>query len=300
MSNSPLVNYTKISPYKNSPRNRKISGIAIHCMAGNLSVQTCGNVFQNSVASSNYGIDENGNIGMYVEEKDRAWCTASSYVDNRSVSIEVANYNTPDCKVSDTALKTLINLCVDICKRNGIKKMYWFGNRTDSENYDCKEGEGIFFVHRWYSPKACPGDYLMSKHPYICNEVNKRLANGSLADIVPIEPINCNMHVKDLQYALNEDGIKDGRGIQLEEDGIYGTNTEAAVKKICLSTKTRGRYTNTTSWVQCRVGASVDGIFGDATTKKVKEYQSKKRLTSDGIVGFNTMKALLKDCGVNV
>lgn len=122
MSNSPLVNYTKISPYKNSPRNRKISGIAIHCMAGNLSVQTCGNVFQNSVASSNYGIDENGNIGMYVEEKDRAWCTASSYVDNRSVSIEVANYNTPDCKVSDTALKTLINLCVDICKRNGIKK----------------------------------------------------------------------------------------------------------------------------------------------------------------------------------
>ena len=116
-----------------------------------------------------------------------------------------------------------------------------------------------------------------------------------------ISPIaNYNMHLKDLQYALNEDRIRDKNGNILYEDGLWGELTDSAVKKICLSTKTRGRYSNTTSWVQCRVGASVDGIFGDATTKKVKEYQVKKKLTSDGIVGYNTMMALLKDCSVNV
>ncbi len=59
MSNSSLVNYVKISPNRTSPRRNKITKITIHHMAGNLSVETCGNVFapRSRQASSNYGID---------------------------------------------------------------------------------------------------------------------------------------------------------------------------------------------------------------------------------------------------
>ena len=56
MSNSKLVSYTKISPHRTSPRNDKIRKITVHHMAGNLSVETCGNVFQTRQASANYGI----------------------------------------------------------------------------------------------------------------------------------------------------------------------------------------------------------------------------------------------------
>ena len=89
MSNSSLVNYTKISPNSNNPRNNKIKKITIHHMAGNLSVESCGNVFQNREASSNYGIDSNGRVGMYVEEKNRSWCSSNAANDNQAITIEV-------------------------------------------------------------------------------------------------------------------------------------------------------------------------------------------------------------------
>ena len=89
MSNSPLVDYTKISPNRTSPRNHAIDRITIHHMAGNLSVESCGNVFAPSSrqASSNYGIDSEGRVGMYVEEKDRSWCSSNSANDHRAVTM---------------------------------------------------------------------------------------------------------------------------------------------------------------------------------------------------------------------
>ena len=64
MSNSPLVVYTKLSPNHSGKRTKKIDTITIHCMAGNCSVETCGNLFANSArqASSNYGIGTDGRI----------------------------------------------------------------------------------------------------------------------------------------------------------------------------------------------------------------------------------------------
>lgn len=174
--NSPLVNYTKISPNKTSPRNHKIDTISIHCMAGNLSVESCGNVFQNTSrqASSNYGVDSNGRIGMYVEEKDRSWCTSDRPNDHRAVTIEVANDGGAETgwHSSDKAISSLINLLVDICKRNGIKKLVWSDNKADRVNHlnGCN-----MTVHRDYAKKSCPGDYLYSKHQFIADEVNKRL-----------------------------------------------------------------------------------------------------------------------------
>ena len=118
MSNSALICYSKISPNRNSPRKGTIKGIAIHCMAGQLSVETCGNVFAPSSrgASSNYGIGPDGRIGMYVEERDRAWTTSTS-LDNYCVTIEVASDPSSPYKVTDAAYESLIRLCADICKR---------------------------------------------------------------------------------------------------------------------------------------------------------------------------------------
>ena len=172
MSNSSLVSYTRISPNKTSPRNHVIDTITIHCMAGNLSVETCGNVFApaSRKASSNYGIGSDGRIALYVDEKDRSWCSSNSANDNRAVTIEVANDGgEPDWHVSDRALNSLIRLCADICKRNNIKKLVWSTNKNDRVNHlnGCN-----MTVHRDYAKKACPGQYLYDRHGYIADEVN--------------------------------------------------------------------------------------------------------------------------------
>lgn len=170
MSNSPLVNYTKISPNRTSPRNHKNDRITIHHMAGNLTVEQCGNVFAPSSrqASANYGIGNDGRVGMYVEEKDRSWCSSNSANDHRAVTIEVANSATGEpWPVSDKALNKLVDLCVDICKRNGIPKLVYTGDTS-----------GNLTMHRWFAPTGCPGTYLASKFPWIAEQVNKRL-NGN-------------------------------------------------------------------------------------------------------------------------
>lgn len=177
MSNSSLVCYTKISPNKTSPRNHEIDTITIHHMAGNLSVETCGNLFAQSSqqASSNYGIGSDGRIGMYVEEKDRSWCSSSASNDHRAITIEVANDGgNPDWHVSDAALESLIKLCADICKRNNIKEMLWKGDKSLIGQVDKQN----VTIHKWFMATACPGPYLESMIPYVTQEVNKMLAEN--------------------------------------------------------------------------------------------------------------------------
>ena len=173
--NSSLVTYTKLSPNKTSPRNHKIDTITIHCMAGNLSVEQCGKIFSYSsrCASSNYGIDSQGRIGLYVDEVNRSWCSSNKANDNRAVTIEVANDGGKETgwHVSDKAMNALIRLCADICKRNNIKELKWLGDKNLIGQVDKQN----MTVHRWFAKKECPGDYLYNKHSYIANEVNKLL-----------------------------------------------------------------------------------------------------------------------------
>lgn len=172
MSNSPLVSYTKISPNSTNPRRGKISKITIHHMAGNLTIEQCGAGFatKSRHASSNYGVGTDGRIGLYVEEKNRSWASSSPENDNIAVTIEVANDTIGgNWHVSDKALEACINLCVDICKRNGIKRLNFTGNKS-----------GNLTMHRYFAATACPGDYLAGKFPYIANEVNKRLSNAQM------------------------------------------------------------------------------------------------------------------------
>lgn len=166
-SNSKLVDYIKLSPNCNKPRKYAIKKITIHHMAGNLSVETCGNVFYptSRQASSNYGIGSDGRVGMYVEECNRSWCSSSAENDHQAITIEVANDEIGgNWHVSDKALAKLIDLCVDICERNGIEKLNWTGTK-----------DGNLTCHYMFASTACPGPYLKSKMPYIAAEVNKRL-----------------------------------------------------------------------------------------------------------------------------
>lgn len=168
MSNSSLVSYTKLSPNCDHPRNHAIDKITIHHMAGDLSVETCGNLFANPnrEASANYGIGSDGRVGLYVDEGDRAWASASPSNDNRAVNIEVANDATGgDWPVSNAAYSKLIDLCVDICQRNGIKALNYTGG-----------ADGNLTEHRMFVATACPGPYLHERMGRIAAEVNSRLS----------------------------------------------------------------------------------------------------------------------------
>lgn len=202
MSNSSLVSYTKISPNKSSPRNHSIDRISIHCVVGQCSVETLGNIFAptSRQASSNYGIGLDGKIGMYVEEKDRSWCTSSSSNDNRAVTIEVASDTYDPYKVTDAAYASLLDLVTDICKRNGKTKIIWFGDKEKTLSYTPKPNEMVMTVHRWFANKSCPGDYLYNKHPEIAAEVNRRLSGGNAG----IEEEDENMTLETFKKLMNE------------------------------------------------------------------------------------------------
>lgn len=184
MSNSALVNFTRISPNRNSPRKYAIDTITIHCVVGQCSVETLGAVFAptSRQASSNYGIGYDGKIGMYCEEKDRSWCSSSATNDNRAITIEVASDTTEPYTVRPAAYNALIELVADICKRNGIKKLVWSANKNDRVNH--KNGCNMT-VHRDYANKSCPGTYLYERHNDIITKVNAKLGGATSQPSTP-------------------------------------------------------------------------------------------------------------------
>lgn len=191
MSRSKLVDYVKISPNSTNPRNKPISKITIHHMAGNFSIEQCGAVFANKArqASSNYGIGTDGRVGLYVEEENRSWASSSRENDNMAVTIEVANdVSGGNWHVSDTAFEKLIDLCTDICKRNNIKELNFTGDKS-----------GNLTMHKYFAATGCPGPYLESRFHYIASEVNKRLKSKAIPREIENTP--------DIVKALNERGI---------------------------------------------------------------------------------------------
>lgn len=173
MSNSNLVDYRRI--VKNHSAGRQghaIDRIVIHHVAGICSVEDLGTIFSGKrKASATYGIGSDGRIGQYVDEKDRPWTTSSARIDNRAVTIEVSNCKLgPNWEVSDLCLEKTIELCTDICKRNGIRKVTYLPN--DREH-------SILQMHKWWSNTLCPGPYLSSKFPYIAEQINEALSNDS-------------------------------------------------------------------------------------------------------------------------
>ncbi len=211
-TNSPLVTYTKLSPNHSGTRTHIIDTITIHCVVGQCSVETLGNVFAptSRKASSNYGIGSDGRIGLYVEEKNRSWCSSNAANDHRAVTIEVASDTTHPYAVNDKAYAALIDLVTDICKRNGIKKLVWSTDKNDRVNHlhGCN-----MTVHRDYANKSCPGDYLYNRHGEIAAEVNKRLGVKTSNRYSYDDTVNAMIEdgVTDTQNMANWEKMLDGR-----------------------------------------------------------------------------------------
>lgn len=174
MSRSSLINFIKLSPNHSGRRKHAIDTITIHCVAGNMSIEALGNWFANGTkqASSNYGVDSSGKIGLFVEEENRSWCSSSSANDNRAVTIEVSNTSgVPEWKVSEAAYNSLIALCTDICKRNNIRRLLWCNDKGLIGQVDLQN----MTVHKWFANKNCPGGYLYTHLGDIADKVNARL-----------------------------------------------------------------------------------------------------------------------------
>lgn len=180
-TNSSMVSYTKLSPNHSGQRTHSIDRITPHCVVGQCSVETLGNIFlpASRQASSNYGIGVDGRVGMYVEEKNRSWCSSSNANDQRAVTIECASDTKSPYAFKDAVYQTLIKLCVDICKRNGKKKLLWLGDKTKTLNYSPKADEMVLTVHRWFANKSCPGDWLYARLGDLASKVTASLADSS-------------------------------------------------------------------------------------------------------------------------
>lgn len=174
MSNSSLVSYTKLSPNRTAPRNHKIDTVTIHIVVGQLTAKEILNLSHfttynaNSGASCNYAVGCDGSIGLCVEEENRSWCSSSRDNDHRAITIEVASDKTEPYAITQKAYDALIKLLADICKRNGIKELKWKADKSLIGQVDKQN----MTVHRWFANKACPGEYLYSRHAQIASEVN--------------------------------------------------------------------------------------------------------------------------------
>lgn len=187
MSNSPLATYTRITKNKTSPRNHAIDTITIHCIVGQWTAKQGCDYFATTdrQCSANYVVGKDGSIGLSVDEKDRSWCSSNGTNDNRAITIEVASDTTHPYAVTAKAYAALLDLVTDICKRNGIKKLVWSTNKNDRVNH--RNGCNMT-VHRDFANKACPGEYLYSRHGEIAAEVNRRLQGASAGGGVVVTP----------------------------------------------------------------------------------------------------------------
>lgn len=325
-TNSSLVSYTQISPNRNSPRNQPITKITIHHMAGVMSVEQFGNLVANPARemSANYAIGNDGCIGLFCEEKDRSWCSSSPWNDNRAITIEVSNdVNGEPWSISDKAYESLIKLCADICKRNGIKTLEFTGDRNGSLTF-----------HYMFAPTACPGAWIKNHTQEICNKVNALLSGkieplikemyrvrkswqdatsqigaysnfenakkackegynvydskGNVIYSVPVE--HCKADIIGLQKILNIGGAG------LVVDGIIGNKTLSAVKKYTVESGDTG---NLIKWVQNRLNqlgyncGVADGVAGQRTMGAIYEWQKAHNL-GVGYLGGGDWDVLLR------
>jgi hypothetical protein len=183
MSNSSLVNYTKLSPNHSGKRTHTIDRITPHCVVGQVSVERLGSIFApaSRKASCNYGIGSDGRVGLYCDEGNRSWCSSSNANDQRAVTIECASDTTHPYAFKEVVYNKLIDLCVDICKRNGKNTLIWINNKNKALNYTPKSNEMLITVHRWFANKACPGDWLMNRMNDLVTKVNAKLSTPTPA-----------------------------------------------------------------------------------------------------------------------
>ena len=261
MSNSPLIVYTALSP-NCSPRTRSIDKITIHHMAGVCSVEVCGELFKPASrgGSSNYGIGNDGRVALYVPEDKRAWTSDSIENDDRAVTIEVSNsFKGDPWPVSDEAYQSLIDLCVDICQRNGIERLNYTGDTS-----------GNLTVHRWFQATACPGEYLMGRMGQIADEVNAKLETASgytaIAGTAKATVAQMRAYIKAKNPSVPQ-SVLDMISLYLSEGAAEGIRGDVAFAQSCLET---GNFTFAGSAVTldqnnfCGMGVTENGMKGNS------------------------------------
>lgn len=181
MSNSSLVTVTKLSPNHSGKRTHTIDRITPHCVVGQFTASAIGDCFasKSRKASCNYGIGTEGGVCLVVDESNRSWCSSSNANDQRAVTIECASDKTSPYAFNNTVYNKLIELCVDICKRNGKKRLLWFNDKTKSLNYSPAADEMVLTVHRWFANKSCPGDWLMARMDDLADRVTAQLSGNA-------------------------------------------------------------------------------------------------------------------------
>ena len=261
-TNSPLVGYTRLVNKHSGLRTHCIDRITPHCVVGQVTAARLGDIFSGTRdVSSNYGIALDGTVGLYVEEKNRSWCSSSNANDQRAITIECASDPKPPYAFKPVVYDTLVKLCIDICKRNGKKKLLWFGDKTKSLNYSPKSDEMVLTVHRWFCNKSCPGDWMYARMGDLAQKVTAALSGDDAAP-APQPSTKCpySEPTKDIAF------------------GARGNNVR---------------------WLQWHLNQTgeklkIDGSFGPITKTAVLAFQKKNKLVQDGIVGPKTRAALKK------
>lgn len=258
MSNSSLVDYTKLSPNHSGQRTHSIDRITPHCVVGQCSVETLGSIFMTNGASCNYGIGTDGRVLLCVDEKNRSWCSSSNANDQRAVTIECASDTYDPYAMNSKVYNTLVKLCTDICKRNGKKKLLWFGDESKTLNYSPKSDEMVITVHRWFANKSCPGDWLYSRLGDLASKVTKNLGSTT----------NSESEENTMEAKLNDKN-----------------NFVWVIKKDLILLKKLGVITQ---------GVDDNYMFGKGTLEAIKQVQKKAGIKVDGICGTETVKAIGK------
>lgn len=230
MGYSALTNVAIMSPNHSGSRYNSISKITIHHMAGNLSIETCGNVFlnPNRQASSNYGIGSDGRIACYVDEENHPWTSANWENDDRAITIEVANSETGgDWPISQAAYASLISLCADICNRYGIYPYY---DGTPS---------ATLTEHCMFVATNCPGPtiHAMQVNHVIENDIRAAMAGGVVSSPQSTQPVGGDVEDLALRAIAGEFGNGDARraalgdmysAVQARINEMYGGVTATA------------------------------------------------------------------------
>ena len=261
-TNSPLVGYTRLVEKHSGERTHAIDRITPHCVVGQVTAARLGDIFSGTRAvSSNYGIAQDGTVGLYVEEKNRSWCSSSNANDQRAITIECASDPKPPYAFKPVVYETLIKLCIDICKRNGKKKLLWFGDKTKSLTYNPKPDEMVLTVHRWFANKSCPGDWLYARMGDLAQKVTAALNEPTAPTPKPTAKCPYAEPKSAVRYGARGKGVK----------WVQWHLNKAAGEKL-----------------------DIDGHFGVLTKAAVLSFQRKHRLAADAIVGSKTRTALKK------
>lgn len=209
MSNSPLVSVTILSPNNSGKRTHSIDRITPHCMAGHCTARNLGEWFskESTKASSNYGVDDSGTVAMYVPEDSRSWCSSSNENDQRAVTIECESDGSEPYRMTEIVFAKLTELCVDICKRNGKKKLLWFGDKDKTLAYTPKDDEMILTVHCWFKNKACPGTWLLNRMDILAHTVTYLLEEEHILYRVQVGAYTIKSNAEEMKRRLKEMGI---------------------------------------------------------------------------------------------